>query len=181
VFTFWNGKLIRISAFKYLVRWYMLLTRHTRWRAFCSHLGTGRIEVYDAELWAIGLALWESVKKRDTLQTHRVMKVAVFSDSQATIRRTENLEPGPAQPLARWINQSARTLREAGIETEIHWVPGHPGIPGNKEADRQPNLARGPQIRHSTRASIHLGGKQDQMNLRSKDGGEGWVGGQQMQ
>jgi ribonuclease HI len=98
--------------------------------------------IHDAELWAIGLALRESVRKRDTLQTHGVTKVAVFSDSQAAIRRTEHLEPGPGQPLVRWINQSARTLRKAGIETEIHWVPGHTGIPGNEEADRQANLAR---------------------------------------
>jgi hypothetical protein len=34
---------------------------------------------------AIGLALRESVKKRDTLQTRGVAKVAVFSDSQAAI------------------------------------------------------------------------------------------------
>jgi len=113
-----------------------------RLKAFRSHLGTGRMEVYDAERCAIGLALWESVRKRDTLQTHGVTKVAVFSDSQVSIRRTEHLAPGPGQPLARWINQSVRTLREAGIETEIHCVPGHTGIPGNEEADRQANLAR---------------------------------------
>jgi hypothetical protein len=57
-------------------------------------------------------------------------------------RKTDHLEPGPGQPLARWINQCARTLREAGIETEIHSVPGHTGIAGNEEADRQANLAR---------------------------------------
>jgi len=59
-----------------------------------------------------------------------------------TTPTTERLEPGPGQPVARWINQSARTLREAGVETEIHWVPELTGIPGNEEADRQANLAR---------------------------------------
>jgi hypothetical protein len=55
------------------------------WRAFGSHLGTGRTEDYDAEMWAIGLALRESLKKWDTLRTHGVTKVAGFSDSQAAI------------------------------------------------------------------------------------------------
>jgi len=50
------------------------------WRAFRSHLGTGRMEVVDTELWAIGLALRESVIRQDTLQTHGVTKVADFSN-----------------------------------------------------------------------------------------------------
>ena len=53
------------------------------------------MEVYDAKLRAIGLALRQSVRKRYTLQTYGVTKVAVFSDWQAAIRRTEHLEPGP--------------------------------------------------------------------------------------
>jgi len=113
-----------------------------RWKAFRSHLCTGRMEVYDAELWAIGLALWESVRKRDTLQTQTLTKVAVFSDLQAAIQRTQHLEPGPGQPLARLINRSTRSLCEAGMETEIHWDLGHTSIPRNEEADRQANLAR---------------------------------------
>jgi len=78
------------------------------------------MQVFDADLWAIGLALRESVKKKYILQTHGVTKVAVFSDSQAAIRQMEHLEPGPGQHLARWIDQCARTLHEASIETEIH-------------------------------------------------------------
>jgi hypothetical protein len=66
----------------------------------------------------------------------------IFSDLQVAIRRTEHLELGPGHPLAGWINQSARTLHEAGIETEIHRVPGHTTFPGNEDADRQANLAR---------------------------------------
>jgi len=66
-----------------------------RWKAFSRHLGTGQMEVYDGEPWAIGLALRESVKKRETLQTHEMTKEAVFRDSQAAIRRMEHLEPEP--------------------------------------------------------------------------------------
>jgi len=76
------------------------------------------------------------------VQTHQVTKVAVFRDSQAATRHTEHLEPGTGKPQARWINRRARTLREAGIETEIHWVPGHTGIPGYEKADRHAHLAR---------------------------------------
>jgi len=63
------------------------------WKVFCGHLGTRCGEVYNAEPCAIRLALRKSVKKRDTLQTHRVTMVAVFSDMQETIRQTEHLEP----------------------------------------------------------------------------------------
>jgi len=100
------------------------------------------MELFDAEMWAIGLALDVAIKKREALQQHGVKRVAVFKDSQAAIRRVAHLEPGTGQQLARRMNRKVRNLLAHGITTEIHWVPGHSCIPCNEQADCQANLAR---------------------------------------
>jgi len=69
-----------------------------------SSLVTVRKEVFDAEPREIGLALEETIEKREILQRNRVKIVAVFSISQAAIWRAAHLEPGPRQRLARQIN-----------------------------------------------------------------------------
>jgi hypothetical protein len=51
-----------------------------------SFLGTGRMDVFDTELWAIGLALDVAIEQRETLQMHGVKMVAVCSDPQAAIQ-----------------------------------------------------------------------------------------------
>jgi len=57
-----------------------------QWRFHCSFLGTGRMDVFDAELWVIGLALDEMVGKRETLLRDGVKTGVIFSDSQTAIR-----------------------------------------------------------------------------------------------
>jgi len=111
------------------------------WTVFCSYLGTGRMEVFDAELWAIAVALRKSITRAEAQRSHVVTTVGIFSDLQAAIRQTAHLDPGPGQQLARAINEHARVLCAHGIEIIIHWVPGHSSIPGNEEADRQANKA----------------------------------------
>jgi len=99
------------------------------------------MEVFDAALWAIGIALRNSVARAEALRAHPVTTVVVISDSQAAILLTAHLDPGPVRQLARAIDEHARALHAHGIEVVIHWVLGHAGFPGNEEADRQVNKA----------------------------------------
>jgi hypothetical protein len=114
----------------------------TEWRTSHRYLGTGRMEVLDAELWAIGIALGETVKRRESLLEHGVKTVAFISDSQGAIRQVAHLELGLGQRLVRRIKQSVRALHAHGIATETHWVPGHFGIPANEDGDCQANITR---------------------------------------
>jgi ribonuclease HI len=112
------------------------------WTFFHSFLGKGRMEVFEAELWAISIALPKSVTRAESLWALRVTTLVILSHTQAAIRRTAHLDSGPGQQLARAINEHARALRGHGIDVEIHWVPGHSGIPRNIQTDCQANKSQ---------------------------------------
>jgi len=111
------------------------------WPLFRSYLGTGQMEAFHLELWAMGVTLRKYVARAEALPAHRVTTVAVFSDSQESTRWTIHWDQGPEQHLARAMNERARDLRAHGIKAAMHCVPGHSGIPGNAEPNRQPNKA----------------------------------------
>jgi hypothetical protein len=85
-----------------------VFTHSDEWRTRHSYLGIGRMEVFETELWAIGLALEETVEKIEFLPRNWVTLVAVFSDLQAAIRWVAHLETGPGHQLARGIIRKAR-------------------------------------------------------------------------
>ena len=68
-----------------------------QWRSRSGFPGTGHKDGYDAELWAIGLALDVTIDKRETLQWYEVKTVAIFSDSLIAIQQAALMEPGPGQ------------------------------------------------------------------------------------
>jgi len=116
--------------------------RDNGWREFHSYLGTGRMQAFKAELWAIGNALRNSAKRAEVLLANGITTLAIFSVSQAAIRWMVHLDPGPGQQLGRSINEDAKALRDHCVAVEIYWVPEHSRIPKSKEADHQTNKVR---------------------------------------
>jgi ribonuclease HI len=105
-------------------------------------LVTGHTQVFDAELWANGLALYLTIPKRATSQRNGAKMVAIYSDSHTPFQEAEHLEPGTAQRLARRITRRALAFLAHITITVFNWVTGHFGISGHDKADSQANMAR---------------------------------------
>jgi len=67
--------------------------------------------------------------------------VAIFSNVQDASLWCAHQKSAPREGLTRQRNQRGKSILANVIEMEIHWVPGHSGIAGHKESDRQINVA----------------------------------------
>ncbi len=65
----------------------------------------------------------------------QISQAAIFSDNQSAIFSTENLLSQSGQQILRFIIGYINTLREKGINLELHWVPAHKEIEENELAD----------------------------------------------
>ena len=67
-----------------------------RWNKRRTHLGRQK-EAFDAEMYAMS----EAMKIADEMaEEKKFIRVMVFTDSQATLRRIQSDEPGPGQVVA---------------------------------------------------------------------------------
>ena len=107
------------------------------WTGRLFHLGNNK-EVFDAEIFAIYQAL-----KVFEAREQAGRKYAVFSDSQAAIRRAATDSMGPGQQWARAIIEVADRVMARGNEISIIWIPAHQGVPGNEVVDGMAKTAAG--------------------------------------
>jgi len=111
--------------------------KEERWNKRSVHLGRQK-EAFDAEMYAMS----EAVKIADEICGKKeVMRVTIFTDSQATLRRIQSDEPGPGQVLALGTMNWESELLDKNIRVEYRWVPARKGIEGKEEADLQATKA----------------------------------------
>ena len=108
-------------------------------------IDTGRTSAHTAELTALILTLKEAWKRRVAViagrQPSQTKTIVIFTDDQATLNEIQGSDPAAPewtadywllQKLIEWI----RRYNRVGIRVELHWVPGHAGVPGNELANQ---------------------------------------------
>lgn len=88
--------------------------------------------VYAAELSGIWLAIHMALAIPANLE---VKKTLIFIDKQAAIQLIHNPKKSSGQAVIKDFLEAILKLQIRGVDTELHWVPAHVGIPGNEETD----------------------------------------------
>ena len=89
-------------------------------------------EGYDTECTALACTLGEAAA-RNTIP----VRITIFSDAQAAIRRMASDEHGPGQWHALQAREHITTVRQVwpDITIEIRWCAAHKGVAGNEKTD----------------------------------------------
>ena len=90
---------------------------------------TNDITVYTAELVAIKEAL-------TFIQKNVLGKVVIFSDSLSAIQSIATEQSNSQPNLLNDVIKLISTIKMAGIDLHLCWIPGHVDVSGNEEADR---------------------------------------------
>lgn len=99
-----------------------------------------KVESNYAELLAILLAM-EHVEARAVASQNSIKVVAIYTDSTNAQHSINNFGRASKSswkfhPLAERVVRLSGSLMSLGVAVELHWVPGHSGVPGNHVADR---------------------------------------------
>ena len=104
------------------------------------YMGDSNISaIYGAELYGIGSALWLAIQHSPPGR-----KTVVFTDNQSAVKTLRNPNNRSGQQYVLNIIRHLNTLREAGSQVWIQWVPGHEGIEGNELVDELARAATHP-------------------------------------
>ena len=134
---------------------------HPKQEQISFYMGDSTISaIYGAELYGIGLALYLAIQHSPPGR-----KTVIFTDNQSAVQELRNPKNHSGQQYVKNIIRHLQTLREAGGQVWIQWVPGHKGIKGNEAVDElakvatQPNHPRPPdlaQLRTSIKRGIKI-------------------------
>ena len=100
------------------------------------YMGTEAVTtVFEAEIQGMAMATSMAMTIKET-RNKDIWAVNIYVDNQAAIQAAADPRRQSGQYLLKEVVQGINTLQEAGIQVEIHWIPAHMRVPGNKEVDR---------------------------------------------
>ena len=110
-------------------------------KIFSGHAKLPNHEVFDAEARAALLGLQAALKDP---KTQHSTNIYICLDNQEAVQQLQGQPKGSSQSIFMNFQEAARTWpqhpKAPGIQSgtvQVKWVPGHSGIEGNEEADKE--------------------------------------------
>jgi ribonuclease HI len=92
--------------------------------------------VFEVEM--VGVLLMLHLAKQLRVSTNNCIPVSVSLDNSAVIRASKSQTSKPSQYLLEQFHKAMEELdKDIAERIKLKWVPGHVGVKGNKEADKE--------------------------------------------